>query len=159
MLALFIIFIALAITFILVTRWERLMDLGNPQNSITQRLSYWHTAIAIIKDNTIFGVGPGNFQEVFLKYKEGLSTDTRYAHKIFLHAWAETGILGLIGIFYLIVNFIKGTGKKPRDRLILLSGLTFIVHNLIDNTYFIPQTGTYLWVILGLLVDSAHRKT
>ena len=145
-----LIFIALAITFILVTRWERLMDMGNPQNSITQRLSYWRAAVAVIKDNPLFGVGPGNFQEVFLKYKVGLSTDTRYAHNILLHTWAETGMLGLIAIFYLFIHFFKKLKIQPQNRFVFLGGLAFLMHNMIDNSYFIPETGVFLWVLFGL---------
>lgn len=137
--------IFLAITFILITRWERLMNLSNPQNSITQRLNYWRTAIAVIKDHPILGVGPGNFQEVFLKYKIGLSTNTRYAHNVFLHTWAETGILGLIALIYLVIAFLNKA--KIKSKYIFLAGLAFLFHNLIDNTYFIPEAGFLWWVL------------
>jgi len=164
---LFTVLVTCILAFILITRWERLMNLENPQNSITQRLNYWRTAIAIIKDRAIFGVGPGNFQEVFLKYKVGLSTNTRYAHNLFLHTWAETGIIGLVSIIYLIITFLKNslasqhchceplTSKMSRAKqslfFIALSGLAFILHNLIDNTYFIPETGIFWWVLLALI--------
>jgi len=146
-----LVFIALIITFIVINRWERLMNLENPQNSITQRLSYWRTAIAMIKDHPIVGVGSGNFQEVFLKYKTGMSTDTRYAHNIFLHQWAETGMLGIIALLYLIMLFLKKIKLENKNIFIFLGGVTFILHNLIDNTYFIPQAGLFFWILLGLL--------
>ena len=120
--------IFLIMTFILVTRWERLINLNNPQNSITQRLNYWRTAIAAIQDHPFLGAGPGNFQEVFLKYKIGLSTDTRYAHNIFLHTWAETGILGFTALIYIITVFfchlrsrIGGGLYLAREHCILIS--------------------------------------
>jgi O-antigen ligase len=140
--------IVIALTFILMSRWERLTNLANPQNSIIQRLNYWRTAIAVIKDHPILGVGPGNFQEVFLKYKIGLSTNTRYAHNIFLHTWAETGFLGLIALIYLIsAFFIKA---KSKSHYIFFAGLAFILHNLIDNTYFIPEASFLWWVLLAI---------
>ncbi|MDP8229998.1 MAG: O-antigen ligase family protein [Candidatus Gorgyraea atricola] len=135
--------------FILVNRWERLMNMENPQNSITQRLNYWRTAIAIIKDQAIFGVGPGNFQEVFLGHKVGLGTDTRYAHNIFLHIWSEIGILGLVGVFYLIINFFRKARSQSSYRFILCGGLVFILHNLIDNTFFMPQAALFWWILLA----------
>jgi len=142
------ILIALVITFIILNRWDRLMDLENPQNSIIQRLNYWRTAIAVIKDHPFTGVRPGNFQEVFLDYKAGMSTDTRFSHNIFLHQWSETGVPGFIGILLLISIFIIKAGSK--SRYLLLAGLAFILHNLIDNTYFIPQVGLFWWIIIGL---------
>ena len=140
-------FVASVLIFILTTRCDRLTNLQNPQNSITQRLNYWHTAIAVIKSHPIVGIGPGNFQEVFLKYKVGLSTNTRYAHNIFLHQWLETGILGFIGIGLLITLLIKKYIQKPN--YISLAGIGFILHNLIDNTYFIPEAGLLWWVIIA----------
>lgn len=153
-LALCIIFIIAALGFILVTRWERLMNLENPQNSITQRLNYWRTALAVIKAHPILGVGPGNFQEVFLTYKIGLSTNTRYAHNIFLHMWAEAGLLGFLGIVYLTADFLKKLKTQPENTFIFLGGLAFILHNIIDNTYFIPEAGLFLWILLGMLRKS-----
>ena len=145
-----LIFIISALTFILITRWDRIMNLNNPQNSIIQRLNYWLTAISMIKEHPIVGVGPGNFQEVFLKYKVGLDTDTRYAHNIFLHTWSETGLLGLVGVLYLIIRFFQKFKIRPEDKFIFLSGLAFILHNLIDNSYFIPQLGIIWWILLSL---------
>ena len=140
--------IAFILLFIILNRWERLMDMNNPQNSITQRINYWRTAIGVIKDHPFFGVGPGNFQEVFLKYKVGLSTNTRYAHNIFLHQWAETGLLGIIGILFFITSILKQ--YKPQNKYIFFACLAFLLHNLIDNSFLIPETGLLWWVICSL---------
>jgi len=142
------------LVFILTSRWERFMDPGNPQNSITQRFDYWRTAIAVIKDHFLLGVGPGNFQEVFLKYKVGLSTDTRYAHNIFLQTWAETGVAGMAAMLWLIFLFFRKASRKPALLFIFLSGLAFILHNMVDNSYFIPETGLFWWLLLGLSLNA-----
>ena len=145
------IFIFLILLFIILNRWEYLINLENPENSITQRLNYWRTAIGIIKDHSFLGVGPGNFQEVFLKYKVDLSTNTRYAHNIFLHIWSEAGVLGFAGIFFLIFNMLQKGFKKTGQKFILLAIMAFLLHNLIDNTYFIPEAGLFWWILIGLV--------
>ncbi|MFH1783013.1 MAG: O-antigen ligase family protein [Candidatus Omnitrophota bacterium] len=147
---LFSILIALALTFILITRWERLMNLENPQNSITQRINYWKTSIKIIKDYPLTGVGPGNFQEVFLKYKVGQGTDARYAHNLILQTWAEIGVLGLAGLLCILLILIKAAKKRPENILLLVSSLAFISHNMIDITYFIPQVVVFFWIISAI---------
>ncbi|MBU3912021.1 MAG: O-antigen ligase family protein [Candidatus Omnitrophica bacterium] len=144
----FFIFISLAAFFITISRQERLLDLNDPQNSIIQRMGYWRAASGIIKNHFISGVGPGNFHEVFLNYKVGGGTDTRYAHNIVLHQWAETGITGLIAIIFLIWAFIKKAFFK--SKYLFLAGLAFILHNFIDSTYFISQAGLFWWMIIGL---------
>ncbi len=149
----FILLMMLALAFIIITRWERLMDMENPQNSLTQRINYWKTAALIIKDHFIWGVGPGNFQEVFLDYKTGLSTDTRYAHNAFLHTWAEAGIFAFAALISVIFIFLKKCRSRKEKVFIFLAGTFFILHNIIDNSYFIPQVGFLWWVLLGLSVS------
>ncbi len=152
----FFIFTISVILFIMFSRQERLLDLNNPQNSITQRLDYWRTAIAVIKDRPLLGIGPGNFKEMFLYYKVGTGTDTKYTHNIFLQYWAELGLLGLVGIILLIITFVKRTFQK--SKYLFLAGLAFIIHNLIDNTYFIAQVSLLWWVILGLAMDKFNNE-
>jgi len=142
------IFISLGIVFIVSSKWGRLMNLDNPHNPITQRLNYWRISMAAIKDHPFLGIGPGNFQEVFLRYKVGWSIDTRYSHNIFLQTWLETGIIGLIAIGYLIIAFIKTSLRK--SKYILLAGFAFVLHNLVDITYFMPEVGLFWWVLLAL---------
>jgi len=132
------------------------MDLDNPHNPIMQRLNYWRITIAAIKDHPLLGIGPGNFQEVFLKYKVGVGVDTRYSHNIFLQTWLETGALGLISIGLLIIAFIKTSLRK--SKYLLLAGFAFMLHNLVDITYFIPETALFWWILLGLTIQSKKAQ-
>lgn len=150
------VFIILGITFIISNKWGRLMNLDNPHNPIMQRLNYWRISVAAIRDHPFLGIGPGNFQEVFLKYRVDLSNDTRYSHNIFLNVWLETGLIGLIAIGFLIITFIRTSLIK--SKYLFLAGMAFILHNLIDITYFIPEAGLLWWVILGLAAASLQKK-
>ncbi|OGW71623.1 MAG: hypothetical protein A2047_00370 [Omnitrophica bacterium GWA2_41_15] len=142
--------IAITMPFIILGRWDRITDLGNHHNSITMRFNYWKTAMAIIKDHPFIGIGPGNFQQMFLNYYElGWGTGTKYAHNIFLQLWLETGILGFISIFYLIIAFI--TKNALKSSYVFLAALIFFLHNLIDIIYFIPEAGLIWWAIMGLV--------
>jgi len=152
MVVIYLIFITLGIAFIISSKWSRLMNPDNPNNPIMQRLNYWRISMAAIKDHPFLGIGPGNFQEVFLKYRVGWSSDTRYSHNIFLNVWIETGALGLIAIALLITTFINKSFLK--SKYLFLAGLAFMLHNLIDITYFIPETGILWWIILGLATAS-----
>jgi len=140
----------IGIGFIVINRWDRLIGLKNPHNPIIQRLSYWRTCIAAIKDHPFLGIGPGNFQEVFLRYRAGWSTDTRYAHNIFLQTWLETGLLGFIAMGLTFLVFIGRSFRK--SKYIFLAGTAFIFQNLIDITYFVPEAGFVFWVIMGMAV-------
>jgi O-antigen ligase len=111
----------------------------------------------MIKDHPFAGIGPGNFQEVFLKYyKLGWGTGTKYVHNIFLQLWVETGILGPLGMISLIIVFI--TKNTVKSNYIFLAGLVFLFHNLIDLTYFIPEAGLFWWIIIGLACHEPELK-
>lgn len=145
--------ICLVLTFIILSRGERVINLEDHQNPITQRIQYWLTATNIIKDHFLLGIGPGNFQPAFVNYKTNPSiADAAYAHNILLHQFSETGILGFMGMVLLIATFMKK--YTIESRFLFLAGLAFILHNLIDFTYFIAQVSMFWWVILGLIETS-----
>jgi len=152
----FIIFLSFALAFIIYNRWNRLVVFKSGHNPLTMRLNYWRTTMAIIKEHPFLGIGPGNFQEVFLKYyKLGWGTGTRYAHNIFLQIWSETGVLGLLSIIYLFMAFIRNT---LNSKYLFLAGLAFVLHNLIDITYFMPEVGLFWWIIIGLACHEPELK-
>lgn len=69
----------------------------------------------IIKDFPLKGIGLGNLGNIYPKYKELIVNETRFAHNIFLQAWAETGILGIISILLLILAFMQTSFKAERS--------------------------------------------
>jgi O-Antigen ligase len=93
---------------------------GDPNgHSITQRFEFWKTALAIIRDNPVFGVGTGDIQKAFdLQYEKmnsPLSKDSRLrAHNQYLSIAVAFGIVGLvwflITLFYPI--FLCGKSKS-----------------------------------------------
>ena len=116
-----------------------------PEFSTLMRLSYWKDTWKIIAEHPFKGVGLGNFNLV----------ESRYAHNSFLQIWAETGILGLLSFLWFIAISIK-TGLKnkkssPENAAIIAAALVFLIHNLVDFTFFLPETVFSWWVILGLL--------
>ena len=58
-----------------------------------RRLELWHEAIAIIRREPLFGVGPGRFAKVSPTARTW--PDTRWAHNGFLHQGAEQGVVGM----------------------------------------------------------------
>jgi O-antigen ligase len=134
-----------AITFSL--RWQEGKDFTQPLFSLHKRVLYWKESIEIIRQHPFKGIGIGN-----LSLKE-----TRFSHNSYLQLWAETGILGLLswlGIIFIFltenIKKIKLSSNKKFLAGIISGGVAFLLHNLIDFSFFIPQISFLWWVILGM---------
>jgi len=120
-----------------------------PIFSATMRLNYWKDTLEIIRASPITGVGIGNFN----------LTHSRYAHNSYLQIWAEMGILGIASILWLILTIFKSAieniNVSPNKRLmtgLLAANAVFLIHNLVDFSFFLPEVSLIWWVIFGLAI-------
>jgi O-antigen ligase len=135
--------------------------LHSARSSWQSRLMIWRAAWLITSDHPILGIGPGMFQEFYLVYQSRfpvpyLEWAVPQPHNIFLAFWLETGLLGLVAFFWLIIIFIKKVIKtlKGTDTglsLILVTLMAYIlIHGLIDTTYFKNDLAVVFWLIIAL---------
>jgi len=120
-----------------------------PLFSTNMRFNYWQDTLQLIAEHPIKGRGLGDF---------GVRR-SRYAHNSYLQIWAETGVIGLAAFLWLIYGcIVRGVRKvnaagsdKTMIAALLASASAFMIHNLIDFTFFLPEICTLWWVILGLI--------
>ncbi|MCM8762773.1 MAG: O-antigen ligase family protein [Candidatus Omnitrophica bacterium] len=115
-----------------------------PLFSLFMRLNYWKHTFKVILDYPLTGRGIGNFNLM----------QSRYAHNSYLQLWAETGIVGIISFIWLVVAIIK-SGLKSNNlykNIFLTSIAIFLIHNLFDFSFFLPEVSIIWWVILGLFL-------
>jgi O-antigen ligase len=137
------------IVLVLISRSSTQKLYTRPLFSAITRLGYWRDTLRIIKLHPWVGFGPGNFN---LPY-------SRYAHNSYLQLWAEVGILGLISFFWLIIAIFKSglgalkeSGRKKMFACLITASSIFLLHNLLDFTFFLPEVSLIWWVILGLAI-------
>ncbi|MFA4989587.1 MAG: O-antigen ligase family protein [Candidatus Omnitrophota bacterium] len=145
-----LIFLGLLLTVILVCalRAQAQKQHLQPLFSTTMRLNYWQDTLAIINTQPLSGVGLGNFNLAL----------SRYSHNSYLQIWAEMGILGIAAFVWLvalILHFSLKTLQESPDRrkiaALICSVCVFLIHNLIDFSFFLPEVSLIWWAILGLL--------
>jgi len=147
-------FILLMPVILIFTRCNMFINIANQQNTILQRLGFWRSTLHIIKDFPFTGIGIGNLKNIYPLYKELIANETMFSHNLLLQVWAETGILGIISIILLIITFVRISLKTERNFInagIISSCCVFIVNNLFDFSFFVPQVSFVWWVVLGLL--------
>ncbi|MBK5226150.1 MAG: O-antigen ligase family protein [Thermoleophilia bacterium] len=122
----------------------------------------WRAAWRIWKEHPVLGVGPGQFRKVYSNYSENITPDEHLeTHNIFLEALANTGVVGLAAMLFLLASAIWYQFRLVRSRSLndsmrllslgLLAALVaYVTHGFLD--FFLWQNGvTFLFfTLLGL---------
>lgn len=73
--------------------------LTEASTSLSYRLEYWTSTWDVILDHPIFGTGPGNFRDNYLRYKLPQSSEEiSDPHQFILDVVANAGVIGLAGL-------------------------------------------------------------
>ncbi|MAF20589.1 MAG: hypothetical protein CMI55_02820 [Parcubacteria group bacterium] len=140
-------------------KFQGLLDLSYP--SLESRLVIWQSAWEITKDHSLIGIGPGMFQKYYLAYQVQLGPYLEWAtpqpHSLFLAFWLQAGLLGLVGLIWLLIIFFKGLFYKKLDKEVLIIniflGATMVyilAHGLVDTTYWKNDLALIFWLIIAL---------
>lgn len=86
--------------------------------SFKTRGDYWAAAIKMWEDSPALGVGPGNFQNHYMKYKPAEAEETKAVHNDYIQLLAECGPAAAIGyaafwLFLLIYAARKIRASEP----------------------------------------------
>ncbi|MBK5240534.1 O-antigen ligase [Clostridium sp.] len=144
--------------------FQRIKSITNMSGNVI-RIKLWKTALMMIKEHPILGVGNGNYvaryNEYIFKYK-----DLRYfsyrnfpTHNSYLKVQSELGIIGIgsflgvvITALFRIRKFYRTTEDKfhkPFYMGVMASMVAFLFMNLSDNLFFVPKATTYFWFLLA----------
>jgi O-antigen ligase len=145
--------------------------LSAPRSSLESRITIWHSASKILKDNPILGIGPGNFQNKYLEYQKYFPPYLEWAvpepHNLYLAFWLESGILGIAGFLLIIYVWLKNMiaeikiQKNSRTLLAaaLLSIMLYIlIHGLADTPYWKNDLSVIFWIIFSLGIIFCHSR-
>jgi len=133
--------------------------------SFKQRLKILTVASRIIEDNPVIGVGYGNFEPVFNKYRLGyFSTgDSRVAHNTFATILAENGLIGFAGasvffvsIFLFLLKAYRTTAEQRHKPILFSLGLSLFSFMLMSVTLE-QMYESYFWVFLGYALAFAVK--
>jgi hypothetical protein len=80
--------------------------------SFEYRLQYWTGAMGVVREQPIFGTGPGNFRQHYLHYKVPESSEEiADPHNLILDLWTSGGLLAVAAFFgcviFAVVPFLR----------------------------------------------------
>jgi len=151
-----------------------LTQLNNPKfkNIFSERSSFesrtivWKSSFSMLKNNFLFGIGPGNFQSKYLEYQKYFPPYLEWAvpepHNLYLAFWLESGFAGFTGFVILTFLWLKRTTFQTKNSLVtaVCAGimLYFLLHGILDTTYWKNDLSLIFWITfsLGLLSSKIY---
>lgn len=153
---LLLLILLLAFASIFIMRSYKTAYFTSPIFSFQSRFIYWQKALSVILEHPFRGTGLGNSPFI----------QSKYAHNSYLQIWAEFGILGVIGFLGFLYMSFKAIQSKRliADKLYagcIIAIFAFLIHNLVDFSFFLPEVYTFWWIIVALLLStvSTVQKT
>lgn len=136
-------------------RTSRYINYLQPLFSWHMRFDYWRESVKIITAHPWTGIGLGAFD----------LPQCRFAHNSYLQIWGEMGLLGILSFLWLVGIVIKNASDQLRSSndkrtvCVLLAGITaFLVHNIVDFSFFLPEASCIGWILLGLIYRPDRTK-
>jgi len=136
------------------------------QEGLGGRLRIARDSLQIVKDFPVFGVGLGNFSNIFTLYRNFISRGYYYyAHNDHLQIIVEMGFVGAAFYFCFIFKILKDILdrlEKRHDifvRNIVVGGVSgsigLLIHSFFEFNFHIPAVALLFWIILGLTYKTA----
>jgi O-antigen ligase len=133
--------------------------------SLQGRLEFWNAALRAIADRPLRFSGLNNFGFLYRIYAPYAKFESTMAHNLFLQLWIEVGVYGLlVFIWFLLMitrNAIRSIFKADTPfnfavfQLCIFSALfAFLVHNMADFSFFVPQAAIIWWILCALLINN-----
>jgi len=145
--------------------YERVLSIFRKgwDTTVGARKIVFETALKIIRDFWLSGVGVGVTPFIHYSYKYKIGLLLPHSHNVYLEVWLETGIIGLISFLWLnirlfknsVLNIAKNTDIYISNLLIAaISALTgILVFSLAEYVWFYPRVLLYYWVLVGIILS------
>ena len=143
------------------------------------RLEIWESSLKILTNHPITGVGIDQFYNQFraqdaqgnyIYMPEGFQESfTSHAHNLVLDWWLALGIMGVPLLVWLLWRYFRlaiariKSAALEGDQFARALGIglfasmgVFVVHGLVDNSYFFMDLAMIFWLCCGMLVVSGQ---
>lgn len=137
---------------------------GRVTASNNVRWQLWSATGELAQQHWLLGTGLGGFQQRFdeltndrVNYPEFITPRARTPHNLLVGMWMETGLLGLAGIFMILVLVGKSLFAALRRRetqtlaaALLGSWFVLLAHGLVDQPIWKNDTMVMFWLLVAL---------
>ena len=138
------------------------LNLDHILESFEVRLSIWRSAVRMLENNFLFGIGPGNFKHFFLEYRENKLTILKEKdliqvdpHNLILNSLLSFGFIATLSLVFLVIYLLARQLKTYRKDISLAILLfTFFAQAMINvNSVFVNSVFAFTYVLLKYRSD------
>ena len=130
------------------------------------RIHLWESSLQMIRDHPLLGVGMDNFlyhyRSEYLQPEAAAEPNLSHPHNLVLNFWLQMGILGVAAAAWVAVALGQLWRRRwrvsgdPLERA-LLAGIAgslvdFVVHGMVDNSYFLVDLSFHFWLCAAIIV-------
>jgi len=131
-------------------------------SSTSFRMNVYQSAINMVKDNWLIGIGVGNqnFREIYGLYMR-TGFDALSSYCVFLEIAVESGIFALLAFLaflgtlgYKAIKFVLNSTDVKMSLLVAISitsVLAVMVHGFVDTVFFRPQIQFVFWAMVAFI--------
>src|SRR5262249_28685463 len=115
--------------------FSRVSDLSG-STAITNRETFNHFGLEVIKQNPILGTGAGNYIQTIQTMFHVQPWQYQPPHNIFIYIGASIGLVGLTLFFYLLWLVFRSTWNNPPSAwrfTLLVLGFTLLFMSMFDH--------------------------
>lgn len=141
--------------------FNRILTIGNTADSSNAyRLYIWDSALHMIRDHGLAGIGlgPGNFTPLYAQYCDPNAAVAQHSHMVYLEVWLEMGLLGIVSFLGMYLGLIRRAIRARRQadpmlRHILtacvssLAGVSFVC--AAEYIWFYPRVMFAFFILIG----------
>ncbi len=123
------------------------------------RLELWQTALRIVRNHPVFGIGVRNFASYYEKYHDA-ELNLPHPHNLYLALLVDYGVLSgvfiAIALFALVRMLIRGKPSVADRRGwviglgVCVSLLSFGLHSMVNSFFYQPSILVTVCIIVGL---------
>lgn len=143
---------------------------GQQDSSFKGRTSEILSGLLMFQTHPVFGVGAGNYEEVYQDYAQRIGLETRAeereAHSYYVEVAAETGMAGLftfLSIFFIAetrmaanVRKMRKMGLDPVFRVWIISAMIALFSYLTTSIFLHGDYSRYLWLLVAMAAAAVH---
>ena len=146
--------------------FNRILTIGNTADSSNAyRLYIWSSALAMIRDFglTGIGLGPGNFTPLYASYCDPNASVAQHSHMLYLEVWLEMGLLGIISFLGMYLGLIRRAIRSMGHadsmlRYVLIAcvsslvGVSFV--GAAEYIWFYPRVMFAFFILIGITLSA-----